>query len=81
MKNFKIEAGELLQRNELKSVFGGFEGSCSADCGEDSCGRSVKTSCNGSPCSAVDNVGCASTTEAETCRSAVSASNKTCPRF
>ena len=23
MKNFKVEANELLQRNELKSVFGG----------------------------------------------------------
>ena len=28
MKNFKVEANELLQRNELKSVFGGRAQEC-----------------------------------------------------
>ncbi|MET2983640.1 hypothetical protein [Aureibaculum conchae] len=32
MKNFKVEANELLQRNELKSVFGGSEPYCTVSC-------------------------------------------------
>lgn len=39
MKNFKVEANELLQRNDLKSVFGGNaedELKCTDKCSSDS---------------------------------------------
>ena len=34
MKNFKLEANEMLQRNELKSVFGGTEIDLTEDPGQ-----------------------------------------------
>lgn len=60
MKSFKTESYKLLNKSQLKRIFGGNElidhlndSTCTADCGD---GTSV--SCTGASCTAKDYVGC-----------------------
>lgn len=58
LKNLKLEASDMLQRSQLKTVFGGYGGyavsSCTADCGD-----SISVTCSGTySCTAKDNDGC-----------------------
>lgn len=56
LKNLKLDGNELLQREQLKTVFGGYNGdagSCSASCGD-----KPKVTCEGSSCTAEDGHGC-----------------------
>ncbi|WP_152536851.1 hypothetical protein [Cellulophaga geojensis] len=59
MKNFKLEANEMLQRNELKTVFGGLVdltpslgGNCNEErptyccCDDNSCGCTSAPNCD-----------------------------------
>jgi len=64
--NFLNYKNSILQREELKQVFGGF-GSCVAACND---GSTVL--CQGSNCSAEDGVGCSSETGSTNCPSAPS---------
>lgn len=77
MKNFKIREAELLRRNELKNILGGFGsapeitdvfGTCSADC-LDSQGNESKVTCSGANCTATSHVGCSSDDESKSCPS------------
>tara|TARA_R110002049_G_scaffold65035_1_gene170954 strand:+ start:85181 stop:85417 length:237 start_codon:yes stop_codon:yes gene_type:complete len=69
LKNLNLEASDMLQRNQLKSVFGGYGepvGSCTAKCSDDpECPTNVL--CSGSNCTATDYEGCSSDTESKTC--------------
>tara|TARA_R110002049_G_scaffold65035_1_gene170955 strand:+ start:85440 stop:85658 length:219 start_codon:yes stop_codon:yes gene_type:complete len=67
LKNLKLEANDMLQRNHLKSVIGGYEvSSCSATCDEETI-----VTCSGTNCSATDYEGCTSDIETKSCSPAV----------
>lgn len=70
LKKLKLEVGDLLQRNQLKTVLGGYGGgtvgSCVAKCSDDpECPTNVM--CSGANCEATDYEGCSSDTESKTC--------------
>lgn len=71
LKNLKLEVNDMLQRNQLKTVFGGYGGygasSCSADCTKN--GVKSTVTCTGTNCSSTDFVGCKSDTESKSCPS------------
>lgn len=56
LKNLKLDDNHMLQRDQLKTVFGGLSqapAECIADCW---CGESV--ACDGLMCTAADDIGC-----------------------
>ena len=42
LKNLKLEANDMLQRNQLKTVFGGYSGSCPSPTAHCTCNGSYK---------------------------------------
>lgn len=64
----KFEKSELLQRNHLNSIFGGYldVATCSADC-LDGNGNTYTVKCEGNNCTSSDYNGCSSDKETKSC--------------
>lgn len=56
LKKLNLAADDLLQKEQLKTIFGGYGGlgTCVASC----CGGRYAVMCSGSDCEAIDDSGC-----------------------